>query len=104
MELRYSVQGSPFTYSGTVKPWLLEPRPQSEEASQFTIEGEGVIVDESNNTERESTFKIVAGSGKGLYSGINGGGKLIVTTKIRSPKVYGNCVFRNMNNVGASLM
>ncbi|KAI4260475.1 MAG: hypothetical protein L6R42_004044 [Xanthoria sp. 1 TBL-2021] len=104
MELRYSGQGSPFTYNGTVQPWLVEPRPQSEDASQFKIEGEGIIVDESDNTERESTFKIVAGSGKGLYSGISGGGKLIVTIRIRSPKVYGNCVFRNMNNVGASLM
>lgn len=101
MDIRFSGPDSPFTYSGSV--WL-GPGPPSDDGSQFKIEGKGVKVNGSSEPERESTFKIVAGSGKGLYSGISGGGKLVVLIGGPFTKVYGNCVFRNMNSVGAALM
>ena len=101
MELQFPNRRSPFTYKDSV--WL-EPMPKTGEGSRFAIEGEGIVVPGTEYKTRESKFKIVVGSGEGLYSGIEGSGKLIVISVATPGIVRGSCVFKDMNKIGASLL
>lgn len=104
MDLQISTKKSSFSYDGYV--FLMKDLPTATKdgvvntvPSMFEIHGVGVV----SKSHYTSSFQIREGTGKGVYCGISGGGRMIVTMK-KGGVGAGVCAFVDMNDVGASLM
>ncbi|KAL8863134.1 MAG: hypothetical protein Q9178_000508 [Gyalolechia marmorata] len=130
----FSNHGSPYEFTGQVTLENRDPYPDgpdgevavsqwttSDHGSGFEINGRGTILDDGSEDEFfDSNFTVKEGSGKGVFQGISGGGKMklrLVDGECYSPntgegdasggdKKFGRgiCIFEGMNAVGGGLM